>query len=168
MTESKQAKKGEIRGIHVLLCFVAFFGVIFSVNGVFLYSALATYTGIVSNQPYRKGIEYNERIAADVRQKELGWSEAVAFDRQGGRLVLTINDRNGAPVTGLQVAGLMGRPSTQRHDIQVRLAENRPGEYEALVGEHDDGVWLVQLEAATLRDGARETVYRLRKRLWLK
>jgi nitrogen fixation protein FixH len=167
-TRDESAKRGQIRGIHVLLGAVAFFGVIFLVNGIFLYSALSTYTGVVSKQPYRKGLAYNEMIAADEKQKQLGWQEAVTLDGAAGRLVVTFKDRDGAPVTGLAISGVVGRPSTDQLDADVTLKETQSGHYEALVGPHAEGVWLVQLKADLSRDGGRETVYRIRRRLWLK
>ncbi len=62
---------------------IAFFGVIFAVNGYFLYSALSTHTGVVAIEPYRKGLAYNERIAADERQKALGWQRQTSLARDG-------------------------------------------------------------------------------------
>ena len=56
--------EGVITGRHVLIGMLVFFGVILGVNGMFLYSALSTYTGVVSDEPYRKGLNYNERIEA--------------------------------------------------------------------------------------------------------
>lgn len=162
------ATQGQIRGIHVLWGLIAFFGVIFLVNGIFLYSALDTYTGVVSKQPYRKGLAYNTRIAADEKQKTLGWQETVAIERPAGRLVVTFKDHTGSPVTGLAIAGVVGRPSTDRLDVAVTLNETQSGRYEATVGPHADGVWLIQLKADVLRDTGRETVYRIRRRLWLK
>jgi len=64
-----------LRGRHVLFAFLGFFGVIFAVNGVFLYAALSTHTGVVANEPYRKGLNYNQRIAAFQAQEQLGWAE---------------------------------------------------------------------------------------------
>ena len=64
-----KTERGTIQGWHVLVGMIVFFGIIFAVNGVFLVSALNTHTGIVSQQPYRKGLDYNARIAADARQE---------------------------------------------------------------------------------------------------
>ena len=58
--------------------FLAFFAAVFVVNGAMIYSAVSTYTGLVANEPYRKGLHYNERIAADERQARLGWTDDAA------------------------------------------------------------------------------------------
>lgn len=156
---------GGLRGIHVLFGFLAFFGVVFAVNGVFLYEAISTYTGVVSKQPYRKGLAYNERIAADEQQKKLGWAVETRFERATGRLLATIQDRRGSPVTGLKLAGMMGRPSTAEFDKHVVLRERESGVYEAQMGSRPSGTWMVELKA---EKGDGHVVYRLRRRLWLK
>ena len=55
--------------------FLGFFATVFVVNGAMIYSAVSTHSGLVANEPYRKGLHYNERIAADERQARLGWTE---------------------------------------------------------------------------------------------
>ena len=100
MSKARTPDGFTLEGWHVLAIFVAFFGAIFAVNGVFLYQALATNTGIVANEPYRKGLHYNERIAAQDAQNALGWAEAVQLTPSGD-LTLTLADGQGAPVTGI-------------------------------------------------------------------
>lgn len=157
-----------IQGRHVLYAMLGFFGVIFAVNGLFLYFALGSYTGVVADEPYRKGLEYNERIAADVRQTALGWTHKVSVD-PGGHVILTLTDRAGAPVAGLGVAGSVGRPSTSAFDKVSKLVEVQPGRYAGNVDALDTGSWLVSIEAS--RPGSGDTfeiVYRVKERLWLK
>src|SRR5688572_2876208 len=79
-----------LRGGHVLAAFLAFFGVIFAVNGVFLYMALSTHTGLVAQEPYRKGLHYNDRIAAAERQQALGWTSDLRLAPESGALTLAL------------------------------------------------------------------------------
>jgi nitrogen fixation protein FixH len=157
---------GGLRGRHVALIFFSFFAVIFGVNGAMMYSAITTYTGIVSNEPYRKGLHYNERIAEDERQATLGWSDDVTIARDG-RIVVALTADQTRPVTGMKVAAQIGRPSTNRFDSRLDLRETEPGRYEAQAVALDAGAWIVALEVRT--DGnAADPVYRMRRRLWLK
>ena len=181
---SAKIERGTIQGWHVLAGMVTFFGVIFAVNGVFLVSALRTNTGIVSQQPYRKGLDYNRRIAADERQHTLGWtgdasiaaSTEARIDPNGatitaghGSVSLVLKDRYGRPVTGLRVRGFVGRRSRERFDIPLAVPETpSPAIYRADVRGLAPGNWLLQLEAGRSKPDATEIVYRLRKRLWLK
>ncbi len=94
--------------------------------------ALSTHTGLVANEPYRKGLHYNERIAADARQAQLGWVETLEVTP--GRARQPGAGRAGRPpVRSLKIEGVLGRPSTNRHDIRLALAEQAPGRYEAQV-----------------------------------
>jgi len=161
--------RGTINGRHVLVGVLSFFAVIFAVNGFFLYSALNTHTGIVSKQPYRKGLDYNQRIAEDEQQKRLGWAHEIHLDRATGRVRLSLSDRHGRPVSGLDIRGFVGRPSTDRHDIALRLAEtSKLGSYAAIASSLTKGNWVLQLKATRQDQAGAKIVYRLRKRLWLK
>ena len=168
MTQT-QSQPTTVRGIHVLVGFLVFFGAIFAVNGIFLVSALRTHTGVVSEQPYRKGLNYNQRIAADEQQRALGWKHKLAFDPAQRRLQLSVNDRNGNTVTRLLVTGFIGRPSTVDHDRPLEFVESAAsGHYTASVGDLPSGNWLVELKASRTAPGGEQTNYRLRKRIWLK
>lgn len=160
--------KGEITGRHVLWGMIAFFGVIFAVNGWFLYSALSTHTGVVAVEPYRKGLAYNDRIAADERQHALGWTSSVSLDVAAGKLDVALADRTGAPLGGLDLRGMIGRPSTVEHDAKLEFREAAPGRYEARLAGIEAGTWLLQLEAAHLTSAGEEILWRHRQRLWAK
>ena len=155
----------KVNGRAVLAVFLTFFGAIFAVNGALIYAALSTHTGLVANEPYRKGLAYNERILADERQARQGWSERLELGRDG-RLRLALAERDSRPVRGLRVQGVLGRAATNRHDIDLGFVETAPGQYEAQGPELAAGSWLIALEARTA-EGAQPT-YRLRRRLWLK
>lgn len=158
-----------ITGRHVLIGMVAFFGVIMAVNAVFLYSALSTHTGVVANEPYRKGLTYNERIEADRQQNELGWQGDVVLEPSGEAIAISLLDRNGRPLTGLAMTARIGRPSTSDLDIRVDMKETAPGRYDAKLSKLEAGTWQIDVEARELQaKGADVAVWRARKRLWLK
>lgn len=59
-----RTRKG-IDGRHVLLGLVAFFGVMFVVNAIFVYFAVATFSGGDTSNPYQKGLHYDQMLEAD-------------------------------------------------------------------------------------------------------
>lgn len=156
----------ELRGRDVLLGLIAFFGVIFAVNGYFLYSALSTHTGVVAVEPYRKGLAYNDRIAADERQGKLGWNGTLDAERSGA-IALVLTDRDGGAVSGRVVTATIGRPVTGKDDTTITLNESAPGRYVAAAGTLAPGAWIVSAEVAE-SDNAANPSYRLRRRIWLK
>lgn len=157
---------GGIKGSHVLAGFLAFFAVIFAVNGSMIYRAVSTNSGLVANEPYRKGLHYNDRIAASERQALLHWTEGAALDRDG-RISITLETEAGAPVRGLAINAVVGRPSTNRADIALKLSEVAPGRYEASAGALEAGAWLLAFEAR-VAEKAEDPIYRARRRMWLK
>jgi nitrogen fixation protein FixH len=156
---------GRIDGRHVLAGLLTFFACVFAVNGYFIVRAVSTQTGVVSQEPYRKGLAYNDRIAADARQTALGWREALTLTSDG-RIVLKLADREDKPVPGMRINAHVGRPSTVSHDRTVALSETTDGQYTADIGNLDGGNWVVTIDAWRL--GEREPAFRLRRRLWLK
>jgi nitrogen fixation protein FixH len=166
MSSAREHDPPRIQGWHVLAGMIGFFGVIFAVNGVFLYQALSTHTGVIANEPYRKGLAYNERIADEERQQALGWREQLTLAPTGDRLTLQLTDGAGRPVRGLRIAGLVGRPSTNEHDIRLDLAEQPTGTYAAAVPPLAAGTWMVSLEASELTAEGERILWRTRTRLW--
>jgi nitrogen fixation protein FixH len=155
-----------LKGRHVLMVFLGFFLVVFTVNGVFLYSAISTYTGIVSNEPYRKGLAYNERIAADAAQKARGWQELIEVTLEG-HVSVRLSNRLGVPIEGLVITGTFGRPSTSQHDVKLQLTESEPGLYVAEMAPPETGAWIMALEARSLA-APNEIAHQSRRRIWLK
>lgn len=156
-------------GRMALAAFVGFFGVIFAVNGVMLTMALKTHSGIVANEPYRKGLKYNERIAADAQQAALGWSSEIEFSPDAGRLVVRLADRDGKAVDGIVANVLFGRATTTERDVTLALAPVAPGRYEAALPPLDGGSYVASLEVASASGGGEnDIVHRARRRLWLK
>lgn len=164
-TRTINGASGGLQGRHVLFMLLAFFGTIFAVNGYFLYSALSTHTGVVSVEPYRKGLAYNQRIAADERQTALGWKDDTGAT-MAGKVTVSLIDSTGKAIGGLVVKATLGRPSTIRHDHVIALKENTESRYVAEVGALEEGNWVVAVEAFS--PGNDEPVYRARRRLWLK
>ena len=165
---SDRGKSGFVlTGRHVLFAFVGFFGVVFSVNAYFVNRALSTNTGVVANEPYRKGLKYNERITASERQVELGWKDSITLGEDGTRLIVELTDAASKPVTGLKLQTTIGRPATTAEDKILDLAETAPGRYETLLDLAGAGAFLASLEAQDPAKTGVDVVYRARKRLWL-
>ena len=112
-----------LKGRHVLFGLVGFFGMIFIVNGIFVYFALPTFGGGETLDPYRKGLNYNETLAEAARQDQQGWSAHVIYGADTARLDLNLSDGEGHPVSGLHFTGFVSRPATDRQDKPVDLKE---------------------------------------------
>lgn len=73
------SKKTPNDNIRIPLYFIAAFLVVFVVNGFFVYQAINTNHGVVTENAYEKGLDYN-RIVKEVREIEA--SEAPANEQK--------------------------------------------------------------------------------------
>lgn len=154
-----------IEGRHVLMGLIGFFGVMLLVNGIFVYFAVATFSGGDTSDPYRKGLHYNDTLQAADRQAERGWQTEVDYDDTSRRLRLSFLDKTAEPVTGLRIGAKLSRPATDREDRIVKLTEVAQGIYAADVALAP-GLWVISI-ASRERGATRDNVYRLKRRLFV-
>lgn len=158
----------ELTGRHVLYLMLAFFGVVFLANLVFVYLAFDSFTGLATERAFVKGLAYNEVLEEADAQAALGWR--VTLDRQAlgprhWQLSATFRDRHDAPIEGLSVRLELRRPTHEGHDATLDLVPLGDGVYGA---EHNfdlPGQWDLRLYAF---DGGTAPVYRLEQRAWVK
>lgn len=153
MAQQKQERR--LTGRGVLIIFLTFFGVVTSVNLVMAYLATDTFPGLVVKNSYVASQNFDaERDAHEA----LGWSATVELVE--GRLEVSVTDRDGAPVHGLTMSAIIGRPATTEGERIVDLAPEgdiymaRPG--------LPKGVWRVEIRAA----GGPEERFRAEARLY--
>jgi len=155
-----------LHGRHVLGILLGFFGVVFTANALMIFCAISTNTGLVASEPYRAGLRYNERIAADEQQILLGWVERLDVNREG-QVLVGLAERDGRPLAGLRIEGSLGRPSTNRLDRTLTFSEASPGRYEAVTDPLGAGTWVLAVTARADAN-AQDPLYRLRRRLWIR
>jgi len=143
------AMRGPLTGRHVLVGMLAFFGLIFAVNGVFVFFALDTWPGLSTRHAYQEGLTYNETLAEAQAQRALGWNSAVdvAEGTGGQSATVRVTGHAGAPVSGLTVAVELRRMVRDSDDHRLALAETDPGVYAAR-SDLAAGRWQAIVEAA--------------------
>mgnify|MGYP003627471670 CR=1 FL=1 len=144
---------GKITGRHALIGFVAFFAIVFGMNGVMVFQALSTFDGVEIEGAYQKGRTYNHVLNRMDTQKRLGWSADIATRPLPGThgttgLSVTFADADGAPLDGLTVHGTFWRPVAAGSDQRMVLTERAPGTYENTFDLAYTGNWLVRIAAS--------------------
>jgi nitrogen fixation protein FixH len=150
-------------GRHVLYALFAFFGVMFIVNGIFLYYAVGTFNGFETSDAYRKGLSYNKRIASDKAQISRGWNPVVHYENEEQKLVVEVRDKQGNGVAGLAIKGELRHPVSDKDDQTLILQEVAPARY-ATPLKLPAGQWI--FSAVVAKRG--EPLFRFKKRLWVK
>lgn len=144
-----------IKGWHVLVALVLFFGIVIVTDAIFMVLAYRTFSGQVATNPYEAGLAYNRTLQDKARQDALGWSATLTDT--GGVLRVTIADRAQRPVEGLKVTATLERPATEQGRRSVDLKAVDPGAYAAPITL--DGAWDVRVVAVGAA-GARFTAER--------
>jgi nitrogen fixation protein FixH len=122
---------------------------------------------VVANEPYRKGLNYNQRVAAERRQAELGWTATTRFDPASRKVSAVFKGADGMPVTALGVTATLSRPATDSMDRRAVLEEAGPGRYESDTLDLAPGAWILAIEALASGSSGEESLYRSKERLWL-
>lgn len=150
MTNAVEEKK--LKGWHVLMWFLAFFGLMFAVNGVFLYNAITSFPGEDTKKSYLQGLNYNQTLSARADMAELGWTAQIGMDQND--LVFRLEDAASSPISGREVTALLRRLATTSGDTEITLDASTTGEYRADLSALESGQWEAILMVRSL-DGAQ-------------
>lgn len=138
MTEMTATPGFTIKGWHVLLGFIAFFGIVIAVDVGFAMAAYRTFSGEAIHDPYEAGIMYNNTLAQRRREAALGWRATI--EEEQDLVVVRVADRGGKPVEGLTVTGVLVRPATVKGQRGLTFAADGKGGYRADTSSLD-GAW---------------------------
>lgn len=159
----KRTKSGRKPGCGIPWMIAAFFGVVVLANAAMVYIAVASFTGLEVEGPYRRGLDYNRVLEAQRAQQALGWTVTVTFEPTGarrGRIVADARDAAGGPLVGAAVVAHLIRPTQEGYDIDVPLAVGRDGAHAAEVELPLPGLWEIQTQIVHTSG-----VYRAAKRI---
>ena len=144
----KQGPDAKLKGWHVLLIMLGFFGVMFTVNGIFLYSAITSFPGEDVDKSYLQGLNYNQTLEARREQEALGWSLRAGLVEANTRLRVEVADRDGEALSTLTVTARLRRQATTAEDVDLVLQPGTArGVYEAALPALGKGFWDVEIEA---------------------
>jgi len=137
-----------LTGRHVLIIFIAFFGVVFAVNAVMMRAALTTFSGLEAENPYKEGLAFNRRLADSRAQELRAWSVDASVTRAAdGQVAVAVAARDATGGLG----GLTGIvrfewPADRRRDHVAVLADIGGGQYRGGVEALPPGQWDVVVE----------------------
>lgn len=165
MMETVEGKK--LQGKHVLYILLGFFGVMFIVNGVFVFFALTSFSGLSVQDSYKRGLNYNIEIESAEYQSARGWKVDLGVDNLGSNRVhisLEVADKNGNKISGLGAVATLRRPLGADKLISQTMLMSK-GEFETEFVLETTGQWDLTIEVV---GGGYDQPYRLEKRIWVK
>lgn len=157
----------KLTGKHVLMMLIAFFGVMFAVNMVFVYVALDSFSGLSVDDSYKRGLSYNKEIKRQEAQVARGWQTSLSVSTLDDRkIVVALKVTTGEdklPADLIAFADI-SRPARQDLDRTVTMVPILGGfEFETVLSE--PGQWDLNIR---LEGGGYDIPYRLEKRIWVK
>lgn len=136
--------------------FVGGMALVIAVNVVLVVLAVTTFPGLDTEDHYERGIAYNEALAGAREQTALGWSADIRYEGGGaaaasgahvGQLVVTLRDKLGNPLTGLDVDVRLVRPTHDGFDTRATLIRRGDGAYASPLSLPLAGQWDAYLVA---------------------
>ena len=146
---STSAAVRPLTGRTVLICLIAFFGVVIGVNITLAKFAIDTLPGTEVDSAYSASIAYQSEIAAARAQAGRGWKVHPHVERAAdGHADIRVDarDRNGATIAGLAFTGRLERPADRRADRVIDLAEAGNAAYRGQLVALAPGLWDLVLE----------------------
>lgn len=164
-TETTHETSGKpLKGWHVLLMMLGFFGVMFAVNGVFLYHAITSFPGEDIKKSYLQGLNYNDTLAERAAYADLGWSAEAGL--RGDELVFRLHDAEGVALSNYAVIGELRRNATRAADQAIVFHARANGEYTFEVNRLEAGQW--SLRVLVMDPAAEETLFKVHKTILVK
>ena len=165
MSKSTNSPK-PLTGRAVLVMLVAFFVVVFGVNGLMMKLAIQTLPGTEVDSAYSASLGYEKEIAAARNQDARAWKVNAHVQRgaDGGATVqVEARDNKGKPMSGLTFLGRFERPTDRRADQPVGLTDVGGGIYRGSAPLIAPGQWDLVLEG----DAAGQRMFLSKNRVLL-
>ena len=121
------------------------FLVVIVANGTLIWFALSTFGGLYVEQPYSRGLTFNEALARAESSTELGWS--MALDVEDGRVTVFLSNAEGQGLEALSLRGQLVQPLGEAVPVELTFAPLRHGRYRGEVGDLAPGRWELRLVA---------------------
>jgi nitrogen fixation protein FixH len=128
---------------------VAFFAVVFLVNGIIAIVATTTSDSLIEANPYESGLNYQQTIDSlnEARTRKITAEiKTTKLSRDNYQLAITLSSPTGPYPRDLQAKFI--RPNNESSDLILTLSQdsNSPGNYFANDLDLSSGLWLVELE----------------------
>lgn len=132
----------------------SFFVLIFIVNIVMIYLSVKSDDGLVEENYYTKGLNYQTEITGESNQKKLGWQISFEDFRKKDHLfcIVSAKDKNGFPIINAKVSLNFFRPTMNGFDKNILLSEVENGVYKAETDLPLPGLWDVNIEVQKAND----------------
>ena len=132
-----------VTGRVVLAWLVAFFGIVFAVNGIMVKAATSTFGGVETHSSYKAGLMFEQEVERARAQDDLHWRVSGHITRGAkgdAALDVTVRDAGGKAVPGLKAEARLAHPADERLDRDIELHAAGAGAFRG-IAEAQAGRW---------------------------
>ncbi len=140
---NRNTSKSPLTGRKVTLMFCGAFATIIGANLTLLYSALGSFPGLETRQPYVEAKSFETRRIA---QERLNWSSDVSYKQ--GRVELSLTTLEGATVVLPNIRMRVGKATGHKSDQNLVLDFDGKSYGASII--LPDGNWQVQIQTTAL------------------
>lgn len=136
-------EQNKVKKSKIPYFFFAFFAVVFAVDFFYIYISKKTWRGVVVDDSYQKGLQYNEVLQDKKMQKNLGWKMTIFFENKGnksGILQVDLTDKNSIKIKNAKVVVKLKLPVQEGFDFERQL-EFDGNNYRANINFVQKGQW---------------------------
>jgi len=138
--------------------FILFFVCLAILDGFLVTTAFKTHRGLVTDNAYQKGLDYNDTVAAYNQQEKLGWQADINY--ANSELTLKLNDANNNKIEDAKVTAYFTRVTQAGDDFSAKLTYNTNGLYSGDIDFPEKGQWDVRIAVIW-----KDQKYQKRKRI---
>jgi nitrogen fixation protein FixH len=150
--------------IHPIpLLFVAGFAIVIAVNGIMVWIAIDSFSGLYSDHAREHGMHYNEMVAEQQARDRLGWRANLAWRPEARRLEIEMSQADGSPLRGAAMSLELVRPAEKMPPFGVAMDDLGDGRFAGYVDLPERGNW--DLDIVVEAEGQR---YAITKRAFLR
>lgn len=132
-----KSKKKPLSGKKVLLYFVLFFGFVFVMDALFISIALKSHTGVITDQAYERGLDFDKWDTA--AKQELDLNSQIEINSQKIRFYIESTENGAIESANVKVHGILSR--NDKTDFKLLLKHTGAGWYETDIVWPQDGNW---------------------------
>ena len=141
-----------LKGRHVLIMFLGFFGVMTAVNAVFLITAVNTFPGDHVDGAYERGLAYNAVLEARNAQTQAGWTAEISQARLTQNVLdlsVQLNAASPSEPTPDEVTVQLRHPVNSSFDVSAQMSMTSTDLYTVALDPVHAALWDVEITAFT-------------------
>jgi nitrogen fixation protein FixH len=137
-------------GTKVFLIVSGIFAVVISANMTMYYLAYKSFDGLVENNYYKRGLNYQSELDQETNQHKLGWH--IDLKNSQDKYIVSAKDNKGNTIKNAQVKLTFFRPTQAGFDQTINLKEISPGIYDKSIKLPLPGIWDIYIEVEKEKD----------------